>query len=227
VASGRDRYAFRLVVGWLVFVGMLAPFAAAWAAYMRWQRDPRWSRFPEPVRPKESTPIADLPESGTASCRGRVVASDKTFVSPSGRSVVWFECVIRRHIPSTSEDGAAEEPPLVFRDASAFELEDGSGARVRVLPSGGYLLPDALAIQPSSAHGALRARLEELLMLHGKPYGPNHDLGIAESYLALGEEVTVRGAVRCPDTHSYRESARRFPVMTSDGEELFVWTPRR
>jgi hypothetical protein len=153
-----------------------------------------------------------------------VVGSDNVFESPGGRTVVWFECVIRRHVPDGDEEPVAT---LVLREASPFELEDGSGRRLRIVPGGGYLLPEALEMSPSIVKEPLLTRLREILVFHGKACPAGDELRIAESFLALGEEAVARGAVRAGKTPPYRESASMPAVMTSDGEDLYVWTPTR
>jgi hypothetical protein len=213
------------VIGLLCFLGMVA-FGVAAGAYERRLKRPRWSRFPAFPRPVETSPIARLLETATATCRGTVVSSDRTFTSSSGRSVIWYECVIRRRFPDLDQEDPVEVPPIL-REASAFELEDASGKRVRVLPVGGYLLPDASAMEPTLTNEALRARLQSLLTFRGKALHSSAELLMAETYLALNEEAVVQGTFRRSGAGSYCENARLSVVSASEGAELLVWPPDR
>jgi hypothetical protein len=117
------------------------------------------------------------------------------------------------------------EPPIILREASAFEIDDDSGDRLRVVPARGYLLPDATSIPPSPAEGALRGRVQGILISHGRSVGPKDIILISESHLALGDHAIVRGAVHRPSVRSYRDNARLHRVVSADGAGLSVWPP--
>ncbi|HEV3190834.1 MAG TPA: hypothetical protein VGY54_10080 [Polyangiaceae bacterium] len=207
--------------GWIGLASFIAALWA-WAAYSR--RKPPWSVFPSPPRPTETTPIASTPDTGTVTCGGKVVSSDATFESPSGGTVVWYECVIRRQVQG-SEGPDEPDPPIVLREACAFEIDDGSGDQLRIVPARGYLLPDAASVRPSLSKGDLGARLQRILIAHGRSVGPDDILLVSESHLALGDHAIVRGAIHRPIVRSYRDSGWPHRVVAADGGGLIVWAP--
>jgi hypothetical protein len=202
----------------------------AWLAMVLWQpwrRRETWAAFQMPTRPTEVTPIAQAANAGTVACAGQVVASDEVFESPSGKIVVWYECVIR--IQSDADEGANAAPPLVLRKASAFEIDDGSGARLRVIPQGGYLLPDAHSSDRELAKGNLLERLKDVLLRNGRQAETTdlHGITIAESSLALHDRAVVQGAVRPARPRTYRESGSAHRELCAGDDTLWVWAPAR
>jgi hypothetical protein len=187
------------------------------------KRRPTWSEFPVPPRPMTTTPISQATDIGPIACAGRIVASDEIFESPAGKAVVWYECVIRRQWED-SEGGTQDEIALILRAAGAFEIDDGSAVRLRVVTDRGYLLPDVHSCASERATGILRDRLDALLVNQGKgATGPGVDLLIAETSVALHECVTVQGTLERSAARPYRESGVARPVVCAGRSGLWVW----
>jgi hypothetical protein len=173
---------------------------------------------------REAIPIAHAPAAGTITCAGRVVACDRLLTSPVAASLVWYECIVEvfeAALDGSEQEQRAPTPVLVLSEASPFEIEDGSGERLRVVPLRGTLLPDVMAAPRVRADGGFRARLFDLLVQHNKAVDTRSELFFSQSAVALGDRIVVRGAVTRASEAPYRSGPER-PTLSADGAELVV-----
>ncbi len=181
--------------------------------------DPRMA-----LRPGEPIAIARAPVAGVVACEGVVVACERAVRSPTASNLVWYECVVEAGFEDSENGTTAPSPLLALVESTPFEIEDGSGKRLRVLPARGTLLPDVMDRPRVRADGVLRARLFDLLVAHNKATDTRATLFYAETSIAPGDRVVARGAIRRGATiePAYR-TAPQSPTLSAEGADLEVW----